>query len=821
MLLLAVLTFSVQLFSQDLSKDYTPITSAGKLPDDFIVSASSKAQKDIEALTKSKSTADKEKARFVISATFFLDNVLKSGKVLYNDPISKYVQKVADNIIANDPKLKDHIRIYVVKSPVVNAYTFDNGVVLVNTGLISQLENEAQLAFVLCHEFVHFKKKHAISAHLEFIKMDKKTTSYNRNGVKLLLEKSKFNKKQETEADVDGLELYHKTAYSYKSIDGLFDVLQFSYLPFDDLEFDKTFFNDTYLKIPHDYFLSKVKDIEFDDDYEDSLHTHPNIHKRRTEVENKIKGKDNFGRVDFVVSEKEFIYVQDLSRFETCRLYMQELEYPEAIYSAYVLLKKYPENIYLKEIIARSLYEVALYKSSYNRYTYTVNYDRGIAMYYKKKEKSDVEYIIDYVDSIQGSSQQVYNILHKMNPMEVSILALHYNWKLNQTQQYSDPNTMAVCDSLMHILVKKHEFTMENIIKAIPPEQKPDTTKKEVVEEVKKNKKESKYDKIRKKPKTKSGKSISNEFVKYAFADYLNDTKFVSMYKAAASEPKEKKKKVTPKTPTKTKPAPKTKPSPKTKPKKKGEEEVEEDEGPGDDEDSVKIDVAEVTDLTAEWNAEALALKSYKALGIDKIVIVDPFYMKMDMRKKEKVSYFSGEDKLKEFHHLLENNAMKLKLEAEILNPSMFEEGDVNKYNDLSFINDWVGERLNHGDFNQALVLSSEYKDELKKRFGTEYFMWTGTVSIREKKRNIGTAIAASILIYSLPWTIPYIILPKYNTYFYSVLFNVETGRIELFSEHELDLKDNEDLLNATIYDTFYQIKSSPKSTSTPVNEKP
>jgi predicted Zn-dependent protease len=48
-----------------------------------------------------------------------------------------------------------------VDSPSLNAFALPNGSIYINTGMLSRLENEAQVATVLAHEGVHFTNKHS------------------------------------------------------------------------------------------------------------------------------------------------------------------------------------------------------------------------------------------------------------------------------------------------------------------------------------------------------------------------------------------------------------------------------------------------------------------------------------------------------------------------------------------------------------------------------------------------------------------------------------------------------------------------------------
>jgi tetratricopeptide (TPR) repeat protein len=82
----------------------------------------------------------------------------KSGQI-YNDPrLCRYLQSILDRLY---PEFKGHMRVHVLKEPVLNAFAMPNGSIYINLGLIAALENEAQLATVLAHEGIHFVNKHA------------------------------------------------------------------------------------------------------------------------------------------------------------------------------------------------------------------------------------------------------------------------------------------------------------------------------------------------------------------------------------------------------------------------------------------------------------------------------------------------------------------------------------------------------------------------------------------------------------------------------------------------------------------------------------
>src|SRR5262245_19769532 len=57
------------------------------------------------------------------------------------------------------------LRIYLVRGSSVNASMFPSGMMIVHTGLIARMRNEAQYAAVLGHEAGHYFRKHSIQVY--------------------------------------------------------------------------------------------------------------------------------------------------------------------------------------------------------------------------------------------------------------------------------------------------------------------------------------------------------------------------------------------------------------------------------------------------------------------------------------------------------------------------------------------------------------------------------------------------------------------------------------------------------------------------------
>ncbi len=87
------------------------------------------------------------------------DSTLKIRRVYYDNPwVQNYVNRVGQRLVP-----KDSDKLYAFKvtyHPIPYAYTLSTGTILISTGMISMLDNEAQMAYILGHELAHVYKDH-------------------------------------------------------------------------------------------------------------------------------------------------------------------------------------------------------------------------------------------------------------------------------------------------------------------------------------------------------------------------------------------------------------------------------------------------------------------------------------------------------------------------------------------------------------------------------------------------------------------------------------------------------------------------------------
>lgn len=98
-------------------------------------------------------------------------NIRQSPYILRDPELNAYVQNVLCKVTG--PHCQD-LRLYLVEIPVFNASMAPNGVVLVFTGALLRMQDEAELALVLSHEFAHYRQRHSLQSW----EKSKKTTAF-------------------------------------------------------------------------------------------------------------------------------------------------------------------------------------------------------------------------------------------------------------------------------------------------------------------------------------------------------------------------------------------------------------------------------------------------------------------------------------------------------------------------------------------------------------------------------------------------------------------------------------------------------------------
>ncbi len=496
-------------------ENYTNVESVGKIPSVFTESTQSKIERDLDKDRGGMS--EDEEIIFLENIHYGIDELLSSGLVLYGDEMTLYVQDVANNLLRNDSKLRKKLQFYVIKSNVTNALSTDQGIIFVTLGLLSQLENEAQLAYVLSHEIVHFTEHHVEESFEERIRASEENNYDDR-----IKKMSSFSRENELEADKKGIELYYEAGYSEEELLATFDILTYSYLPFDEVQLPKNYFNNDYVFVPEKYFPKEINEIKVDENYDDSKSSHPNIRKRKDAIIEELENYSNWKDNVFFLSKDRFLKVRNIARFENVRLNVMKHKFGKALYSIFLLERSFPNNVYLQRMKAQSWLGLANFKMHAN-YSSTISTPSKVegeshAMHYVLKKFSKIQLLTMALRNIEDAKKafpddRLIGIVHdKM----IHTIAGYNKFDINN---YSEKNYE---ESLKKFEKSKLELEQKRINDSI---QQLSKSEEEDGEEL------SKYDRIRNKRKGNKATSIDEEFDEskfylYALSDLVVDESF-------------------------------------------------------------------------------------------------------------------------------------------------------------------------------------------------------------------------------------------------------------------------------------------------------
>lgn len=734
------------LFGQT-AENYQPLVCSGNIPKDITTTSTEKYKREIQKIKTKKGSRKKAKTqkRFALESNFALDALLQSGRVVFNDEVSKYLGEVANTLLAARAQpTKQALHVYVLRSYSVNAFATDRGDVFVTLGLLAQLENEAQLAYILAHELTHVEKRHAMSLFLESEVISKNTQNrkvLKRSGVnEKMLAKCAFSKDQENEADRLGLQLLLRTDYRTATLSTVFDVLKYAYLPFDVEPFDRGLLESDDYHLPSDYWLEQVKPIEgAQEDADDDERSHPNLKSRREALLAVLTSASDQGKQDYLVSEERFTRSRDLARLELPLLYLQNQLVPQAIYTSSLLLHLHPDNFYVQKCLLKALYIHAKYSND-----------------------GDYDFENDF-EKIEGESQQVHYLVSKIKTKEITILALRCGWKLRLAHP-DDPEIRAITDDLFTELAGQFEH-LDEFLKEAPSSTAavPDSVAQQTVPE---KAAVSKYTKIRQ-SKTASGKeeAKSPDYWRSAFIPWLSTDAFQQAFAEGKKRHDEQEKRA------------------KYLKSKKGKAE------------------------TAK--AARQAEKKGIGLGIPKVVVVNPFYLKLDARKDNAVQHLPTEEGQAHYLDMIRETAQQANLKAVMLDVDNLKETQTDAFNDIRFLNDWFAQQARQYDLSLTPGHEQERINAIADKYGTDYFLWTGTISLREKNRFVALKIIGSLLLFypSMPLVAYASLKPKYNMLHYALLYDVRTGRRQVLKFEQFNRRDSDMLVKAHLYDSFVQIR--------------
>ena len=153
------------------------------------------------------------------------EGIRTSPQRLIAPELDAYIRGICERLIGRPAP---ELRIYVMRDASLNAAMLPSGMMIVNTGLLARVRNEAQLAAVLAHEAGHYFRRHALdlyrddrrksalaspaSSVIHSYDVDS-NNAWDMINQAIMMSSSRFSRNLESEADAYGLTLMARAGY--------------------------------------------------------------------------------------------------------------------------------------------------------------------------------------------------------------------------------------------------------------------------------------------------------------------------------------------------------------------------------------------------------------------------------------------------------------------------------------------------------------------------------------------------------------------------------------------------------------------------------
>ncbi len=746
------------------SVQYSPLRCAGEIPNDFLLLNFEKIDLENQKIDNknqgySNSKIEKE---FVNKSTFRVDDILFSGKILYGDVLTNYVNDVANIVLESDPNLRKKLRFYVLKSSSVNAFSTYQGIIFVTVGLLSQIENEAQLAFILSHGIAHYKLNHTLNSYKTNEQLKKGNGKYSNLSLEKRIEETfNYSKENELEADKEGYAIFSKTKYSKQAVIESFDMLLYSYLAYDEIEWNPAHLQDSFYRFPSLSKYKKEGTINADEEEDDEHSTHPNIRKRKENIEKIIKEKDLIKDTALVLTnEKTFNFIQKQARTELFFILINQTDYKRLYYFSYLYSKNYQEDsAFCKHLYALGVYGLANKKTNNNEFSTKKK------RYYLSDDEDDEE-------EYEGAFNSVNLFFDGLNGTELSVLSSRMAWQ-NYSANLNNSMAKEIFIKSVYTLFKKSNYTVsyfetvEN--DTIVKKNKVDKSNEKLTKSQKLKLKQQKQKEEAEESDEKSTKSNNLSYIKGGFTFYLQNKTFKQLFDSIAKVVKEEK--------------------------------IKEDEDDENEDNSYSISSKDIT-------------KYGHNLGLDSLILLNPNY--------STYKYKAVGDKILVNHLLNEQNEIFLTetyiemakengIQLSVINMLDRQNLTTEKLNEYSILTEWLTERTNNFN-NNSIVYNKQFVSTLAKDKQCNKIMLSGVTYLIEGRTVDGTLILLSALAWpTLPLTLTYLLDKTREVTISTIILDLETGELVYLDNKDMNFRAKKNIIRNQIFALFHDIKTKRK----------
>ena len=373
--LFVTLLFCPSFIFCQISRNYSPALVTDTIPAEMLASFRQKLEHDKANVHEPKSQVSGFLKSLYEKQYEYLVKSINDDLFILEDELTDYLQTVLQKIYKANPQLPADAQVFAMRSAAPNAMSFGDGTLGFTLGLLSRLENEDQVAFVLCHELAHYHLQHdsidlTRLARLNYDKdLKRKIDEAKKNqygqytkmmeifkGMGFSL--NHHSRSHEFEADSLGLAFFSSTSYNLQAPIRVMEILDSVDVPQDYplIDFKKYFdskeypFKDSWIQ------YEKSTTWHASTSENDSLRTHPNCQKRIIALERQMGRLRNRSSQPVVTLGFDDIRIR--SEFEMVHSEFHFKQYGKAMFRSLLLAERYPNNIYLQAMISESFFRI-------------------------------------------------------------------------------------------------------------------------------------------------------------------------------------------------------------------------------------------------------------------------------------------------------------------------------------------------------------------------------------------------------------------------------------------------------------------------------
>lgn len=312
---------------------------------------------------------------------------------LITDPaVNNYISAVMLRLLPAVKVFKaEDISVYLSRSGIPNAFTPGYNTVFINAGLFTRIRNEAQLAFVLCHEMAHLFLNHsgeAADQYLSSIQSKefkakvaaiKKQQFGQGRAIEELFKKFSFdfrrhNRFKETAADSLAITWLLRTAYSPRQVIDCLSILDAVDTDIcNTKEVFEKYLSAVEYPVKPGYFGTERRSVfgiaAYTDDAEtlqlkDSLRTHPDCKQRIVYAGRMIPGAVRNGGSKFLIDSVRFCDLQQKLQNEIIEFTLNHEKISRGFFYAIEQLSANDQNPFAAIGISRAF--IQLYEAQKN-----------------------------------------------------------------------------------------------------------------------------------------------------------------------------------------------------------------------------------------------------------------------------------------------------------------------------------------------------------------------------------------------------------------------------------------------------------------------